>query len=491
MHYIESNLSGFIEPAYSTDYPNQKIPLYKDEVQCLCEIDGEMREFSGQAFIEYTWHPTLRATFKIDKIDCSNFSTITNPKQSGEIHLRLQNSDKEIVGRVHNVEAKLGSSSTILTMSGVLSGKTYINKDNDNVNHVVFHIVNFTHFEGLARIRNKETGEHRDRLVFVESDWKIVIEQLASSEQSFKDLKETGGYSITHVGRIQKIDDDSFSMIDVSEIMGIFSFFLSFMKGSRVPIILLVGYDKQGIKICEEWKSDLPSHPYQERLSWMPNNNLSYLPSVFPDFVCWWNEWGKTAILVINLYLEANCNNLMDVRIVFSCSVLEMLARFILVEEKQKKTEQEFDDSRKYPTADRITDLLQKFSIPTDFPPSDSNFIKNLSEFVENNIPEKDWKRKSASKALMVFVKIRNEMTHANKQYKDKLTPIVLFEVASLGLWYIEMTILARLNYNGVYKNRLNKNQWAEPCEYDHVPWYTPEGSSKSEVQPFINPFPH
>jgi hypothetical protein len=53
MHYTKSNLSEFIEPTYSTDHPNQKIPLYKDEVQCLCEIDGEMREFSGQAFIEW------------------------------------------------------------------------------------------------------------------------------------------------------------------------------------------------------------------------------------------------------------------------------------------------------------------------------------------------------------------------------------------------------------------------------------------------------
>ncbi len=38
------------------------------------------------------------------------------------------------------------------------------------------------------------------------------------------------------------------------------------------------------------------------------------------------------------------------------------------------------------------------------------------------------------------------------------------------------MTILARLDYKGVYRNRLNRNQWDERSHrYDYVPWYKPE----------------
>jgi hypothetical protein len=470
MSYIKSNLSKFIEPAYSMEHPNQKIILYKDKVQCFCEKDGRMHEFFGEVLIEYTWHPTLCTTFKIE----TDFIIMSPEKK--EIHLKLRSSDEKIVGSIYNTKARFNSNSHC-SISGKLSEKTYINRDNGDLNHIVFHVVNFTHFVGLETIICEETCEHRDRVVFIEGDWKIVIEQPASSKQSFEELNETGGHSITHVGRIQKINDDSFSINDVSEIIDTFSFFLSFIKGSRVPIILLVGYDKQGIKICEEWRNDLPSHSYQNRLSWMPNNDLSDLPSIFPHFICWLNEWDETAVVIINLYLEANYNNLMDVSIVVSCSVLEMLARVILVEERKKKTEREFDNMREYPSANKITDLLKEFSIPTDFPPSKADFIEDLIQFVKDNVPEEDLTRESATKALIVLTKIRNEITHSNKKYKGKLTPLLLSDAADLSLWYIEMTILARLNYNGIYKNRLNKNQQTE-----NVPWYTLEGSSKSEV---------
>jgi ApeA N-terminal domain 1 len=318
----------------------------------------------------------------------------------------------------------------------------------------------------------EETGQHTHRVTFVEGDWEIIVDQLMSSAQSFKDMKKDGGYSITHVGRIQRKDNASFSRNDASKIIDVFSIFLSFLKGSRVSTILLVGYDKQNNKICEEWDGNLSGHPYQNTISWMPNNMLVDLPTIFPNFVSWWNDWGQSATLILNLYLEANYNNLMDVSIVFSCSTLEMLARFILVEERKKITESKF---RNTTMAKKIASLLNEFSIPVDFPPSRDDSIDNLIRFVTDNgdilvdpqpIP----------KALLVFTRIRNEMIHSKKTYKDKLSPAILFEVASLGLWYIEMTILARLDYKGVYRNRLNRNRWDEGSrQYDDVPWYKPE----------------
>jgi hypothetical protein len=51
----------------------------------------------------------------------------------------------------------------------------------------------------------------------------------------------------------------------------------------------------------------------------------------------------------------------------------------------------------------------------------------------------------------------------------------------SLGLWYVEMAILAMLEYDGVYSNRLRKPKWAGV--YDLVPWSRPKESDTSIVE--------
>lgn len=87
-----------------------------------------------------------------------------------------------------------------------------------------------------------------------------------------------------------------------------------------------------------------------------------------------------------------------------------------------------------------------------------------------DNIPESGYKNKSASEASIVFTKIRNDITHAKKQYTP--SSIVLFNTMSLGLWYVEMVILAILEYDGVYSNRLRRPKGAG--QYDLVPWSKP-----------------
>ncbi len=90
-------------------------------------------------------------------------------------------------------------------------------------------------------------------------------------------------------------------------------------------------------------------------------------------------------------------------------------------------------------------------------------------------------KNKSVSEASIVFTKIRNNIAHSNKKNTPSPSSIVLFNTMSLGLWYVEMVILAMLEYDGVYSNRLRRPKWAR--EYDLVPWAEPRESELPLVE--------
>jgi hypothetical protein len=229
-------------------------------------------------------------------------------------------------------------------------------------------------------------------------------------------LTESGGCAITHVGRIKKKDNSTFDSKEAVETIGIISHFLSFARGQKVPIVLLVGYDISGKKVYEQWDGAF-SQPWKSRDSWLPKQDLREVPTIFPKFVSWWKDWGQSAQIVINMYLEANNNTFTDVSIVLANSILESMARVVLVEKKSIIPDSVYDKRGSLTPADKISRLLNELAIPVSFPPSHSGSIDDLVQFVNNNIPESDRKNKSASEASIVFTKIRNDITHAKKNY--------------------------------------------------------------------------
>jgi len=72
------------------------------------------------------------------------------------------------------------------------------------------------------------------------------------------------------------------------------------------------------------------------------------------------------------------------------------------------------------------------------------------------------WKE-DAPRAL---TEVRNSLVHPGKRHRKFKK--AHFEAWNLGLWYLEMSILAVCGYSGTYHNRL-KHRSAERIE--NVPW--------------------
>ncbi len=472
-----SELPEPIQPVYSTDYPSNKIHLYEGDIKCSYKINGHQYEFIGTGAIEYVWFPNPHATFKI------SHDLFPIPHDLDDSNITLQDSDRLIPIYIQNWRNSYDRHKTTYHISGALSDTSVVGKE-DDLHSIVFHVVNFCHYIGEVTCRQTEFGSstNKGRISLFEEDWEITIDEVSSEEKKssglFDDLKESGGCAITHTGRIKKTNNHTFDSKEAIEIIGILSHFLSFARGQKVPIVLFVGYDISGKKVYEQWDGAF-SQPWKSRDSWLPEQDLRKLPTIFPKFISWWKDWGQSAQIVINMYLEANNNTFTDVSIILAHSVLESMARVILVEKKSIITALEYDNRGKnsLTPADKISLLLKELAIPTTFPRSHSGSIDDLVQFVNNNIPESERKNKSASEALIVFTKIRNDITHAKKKYT--LSSVVFFDTMNLGLWYIEMVILAILEYDGVYSNRLRIPKWAGV--YDSVPW----SQTKESETPF------
>ena len=65
------------------------------------------------------------------------------------------------------------------------------------------------------------------------------------------------------------------------------------------------------------------------------------------------------------------------------------------------------------------------------------------------------------------LTEIRNSLVHPEHKHRGRYDT-AYYEAWNLGLWYLEMSILAICNYTSTYGNRL-KQRWVG--EIEDVPW--------------------
>ncbi len=71
------------------------------------------------------------------------------------------------------------------------------------------------------------------------------------------------------------------------------------------------------------------------------------------------------------------------------------------------------------------------------------------------------------------IVKIRNAIVHSNEEKRKQLNKIpdeVKSEALQICLWYIELSILKILNFEGEYYNRCFYGRYENEC-HEIVPW--------------------
>jgi hypothetical protein len=478
-----SKLPASVEPVYSTDYPSQKIHLYEGEIKYSYKINEIPGELLGTGTIKYSWFPDPQVIFEIN-----HYHPI--PYNLDDASIKLQGSDQLVPVNTQSW-GSYSQKKAPHHIAGVMSKEIIVGKG-DNLHSIIFHVVNFCSYMGEVTYKRTQFEEstNKGRINLSEKDWDIVIDEISSEKNTdvFKSLKESGGYAITHVGRIKKKDNSSFNAEEVMELIEALSYFLSFAKGAKVPIVLFVGYNANDEKMYEQWNESF-GQPSKYRMSWMPKRDLGDFSKIFSSFIKWWKMNNNVARIAINSYLEANQNSFDEIGLILSQSILELLARSTFEEETRLKYSnlddfememKKYDDRNNNPLK-RIETFLNGFSIPIKFPTEAEALKKYSSDSLASQLRQpailhtnhlKSFcldipKMKDKDRAMDALIKVRNEMTHANKEHG--FSAEVIGEARNLSLWYVEMSILSILQYNGLYDNRLIGNKHAG--QYDTVPW--------------------
>lgn len=286
------------------------------------------------------------------------------------------------------------------------------------------------------------------------TEWKIDIKPLPSTSDNIKKLKNEGGYQLTHIGEIRKVDGAPFFGEDADKYLEALGLFLSFAKGCWCKPMCAVGFDKSDSRVWESWSS--PDEPWESLLSWFNPHRGNQLSTLFPSFISRWSDvkWCETLLRVINWYLIANhSSHGIEAGIILIQAGLERLSYEFVVRDKKLLKKKEFKEKI---ASDQFRFLLSNLNIPLNIP----NALPELQNLGNNS----SW---NWSDALHAFTEIRNNLVHPGKN-KPNIPITESSQAWNLGLWYLEMAILAICDYSGTYSNRLK--QW-NSGQVENAPW--------------------
>jgi hypothetical protein len=92
---------------------------------------------------------------------------------------------------------------------------------------------------------------------------------------------------------------------------------------------------------------------------------------------------------------------------------------------------------------------------------------EKLAEETNEQKKQKIEKELKQIDAPYLFTKVRNDIVHSKKDIEN-LTDY-FYDASDLGLWYLELVLLAIFNYRGCYSNRLPR--YRQNGETELVPW--------------------
>ncbi len=278
-----------------------------------------------------------------------------------------------------------------------------------------------------------------------ECGWKIVVNEVLNSEAHSTSKAQTADYIVTHEGTINRSDGTEFSVAEAKSLVDGLECYLSLFQGKRCGFFRVTGESKDGkispllwgTKFIEPWV------PRVALLSGRPPNGTK-ISTTFSDF---WkllecDNWGKDLYRAIDFYLNSKTFDF-ESGIVLAQASLELLS---------SKVNQNVIRG----AANSIRNALEELEIPRNIP----SWFNNLRLFAERNTCDFPWD------APMVITKIRNDIVHPETRFQ--VTWQDLIETHRLCLWYIEMILLRKINFQGNYWNRYIVENISPYCA---VPW--------------------
>ncbi|HPD49698.1 MAG TPA: hypothetical protein PLM84_04665 [Smithellaceae bacterium] len=329
-----------------------------------------------------------------------------------------------------------------------------VGDESTQISSLVFHLFNFVDLFG-TRHSIKQGGSTMHRIEHIDlicDQWNIALKSLLSTRENIKKLNEEGGCRLTHVGGIKRADSLSFSGKDAKECLEALLFFLSFAKGGWCEPTCAVGFDESDNRVWESWSS--PREPWYEPPSWFDRHNGSQLNIFYPGFMKKWknDDWREALHEVLYWYLNANYSPRgIEAGIILTQAAIERLSYEYTVKDKRLLVLNGFKDLW---ASDKFRILFSSLGIPLEIPNETPEILRLAKDLNWLDAPH-------------ALTEIRNSLVHPEHKRRRQLDSIY-YEAWNLGLWYLEMGLLAVCDYSGTYGNRLKQRYVGQ---VENVPW--------------------
>jgi hypothetical protein len=253
-------------------------------------------------------------------------------------------------------------------------------------------------------------------------------------------LNGTGGYLVTHVGRITRLDGKPIAYEAVDRLMQETCWWLSLLRGERTGPVLVVGVN-DGHEVWERWDRATVS-PWHGRWSWLPEfvhdgevfspvtdgGLLHQLDVHWPD-----GTWRDATSRVIDWYNQALSSSSLS-RIIMAQAGIELMSWYSLVA-PGSLSEDGFD---KLAAADSLRLALRFAQVDPAVPVS----LGALDAAAAGP------KGRKALDGPAAITEVRNGLVHpkASGRFAD---PGAQYEASVLAIRYLELLVLRSLNFDG------------------------------------------
>jgi hypothetical protein len=322
--FIPESMAVGFNPVYSTPAVNQVITLYDGGL----ELTQGAITMSGRGAVRWEWLPRPQLLFSL-RLDPGD-QGYPDVGKNGSLDLLGVNS-KATVSVLHHSLGSHAPREIVGLVDTIEIG------DTRRVKSIYFHVVNFRDCSGEPVRNEAGTETWGGRTALEVGAWRATIEKVQYSKPLFDELKSTGGFAITHIGRLEKHDRRTFSAKNSKKIFEAISVYMSFCRGAWVAPILAVGFDKNGCRVWEKWHG-WRIEQWRRTGTWFNDYSDEGLSKGFPGFYQRWRDpmWKEPISLAFHWYVEANmCSGGVEGSIILAQAAFELLAWTLLVEDRK------------------------------------------------------------------------------------------------------------------------------------------------------------
>ena len=346
-------------------------------------------------------------------------------------------------------------------IKGAISQHAILGDKSVSVEKIKFSIPNLREFHGLPvkRVTEKNISTSMDRLVFEDETYEIIIDKCSDFKKRKENLDEKGGYISLYNGELN-VKKGHLNHADTRDLFHCLDTFLTFLNGRRTSALFIQGIFEEQV-IWSDY-TDYFVDTYKAVQTWPQRHSIANLNELWKHFRIIWNnnpEDKNFLTSLIHWYVEANGHaGFSEGSIILAQTALELVYNWWIVENKKMILGK---DSENISASNKIRLLISQLNIPSNIPVG----FTELQKFKDTT--------DNVADAPDSIVYIRNAIVHSQEEKRKKLSAIhykAKYEALQVYIWYIELTLLCILDYNGDYFNRCSKEIYAIKAE-QQVPW--------------------